>query len=371
MKFNSPKAQSTRVHLAPSLDYGGLETQLTTLGVEYSKTGRVRSVEFWSLRTGGIAEEKLKELGFVVKVLNSKFRTINLGLIFTLVRNFRASGVKEVFTHGFESNLNGIIAARMAGIRCVVAEEIGIAKHKHLLHLAFKFNYRLVMNLTVQSQQMKKVIEDSCEISHKKIVVIYPPVEISSIPQQRIKEPTAPIKLVFLGRLEKVKNLNLMFESLYILRNHYQINNWILNIYGGGTEEEVLQELIRQLDLQAHIYFKGKTKNIAEVIFEADWLLLSSESEGFGTVVVESMLYGVPVVTTNVGMAREIIISGQNSYVSKDHSVESYSLSLMNALTLNSVDYWNISKAAYNASNGKFSAKVYLEELDRLVENAN
>jgi hypothetical protein len=149
MRANKTTQVKIRVHIAPSLDYGGLETQLTTLGTEYHRIGRTDFVEFWSLRSGGLAETKLKDLGFVVRILNHDFKTMNPILMFKLVKIFRTVGVKEVFTHGFESNLNGITAARLAGIKSVIAEEIGISKHKHLLHIAFKINYfhDLILNI--------------------------------------------------------------------------------------------------------------------------------------------------------------------------------------------------------------------------------
>jgi glycosyltransferase involved in cell wall biosynthesis len=371
MSGNYTKQVKMRVHLAPSLDYGGLETQLTTLGVEYNKTGRTNTVEFWSLRTGGVSEIKLRELGFTVRVLNSNFRTMNPALVFKLVYLFRAAGVKEVFTHGFESNLNGIIAARLAGIRSVIAEEIGISKHKHLLHFAFRFSYLFVKKLSVQSQQMKISIEESNEISLKKVVVIYPPVEIDGILSKERQLSSGPLKFVFIGRLEKVKNLNLILESFYRLKNQNRISNWTLNIYGNGSETKHLQELVLKLDLQTNVAFRGMTSKALEAISEADWLLLSSESEGFGLVIIESMLCGVPVISTKVGIAEEVIISNKNGYLSPDPNIDSYLNCLLNAFTMTSNDYRNISNEAISSVKGRFNSEAYLIELDKLVEAAN
>jgi glycosyltransferase involved in cell wall biosynthesis len=371
MSGNDTNQVKTRVHLAPSLDYGGLETQLTTLGTEYNKTGRTNTVEFWSLRTGGISEIKLRKLGFTVRVLNANFRTMNPALVLKLVYLFRKAGVNEVFTHGFESNLNGIIAARLAGIRCVIAEEIGISKHKHLLHFAFKLNYMFVKKMSVQSQQMKISIEKSNEISLKKVVVIYPPVEIDRILRQDRQLSSGALKFVFIGRLEKVKNLSLMLESLYRLKNQNKISNWTLNIYGSGSEAKNLQELVLKLDLQTNIAFKGMTSAALEAISEADWMLLSSESEGFGLVIIESMLCGVPVISTKVGIAEEIIISNKNGYLSPDHSINSYLNCLLNVFTMTNNDYRNISNEAISSAKGRFNSEAYLMELDKLVEPAN
>ena len=219
MKIVKRNQLKPRVHLAPSLDYGGLETQLTNLGFEYYKTGRTDAVEFWSLRSGGIAETKLKELGFVVRTLNFEFRTINPVLVLKLTYLFRAVGAKEVFTHGFESNLNGIIAARLAGIKLVIAEEIGISKHKHLLHLAFKFSYSLIKNLSVQSQQMKISIEKSHEIDMNKVIVIYPPVRLDGVLQQ-YRQPSTEITPVISTKVGIAEEIIISNKNGYLSPDH-------------------------------------------------------------------------------------------------------------------------------------------------------
>lgn len=371
MKIGKKNQLKPRVHIAPSLDYGGLETQLANLGYEYYKTGRTDAVEFWSLRSGGIAESKLKELGFVVRTLNFEFRTINPVLVLKLACLFRAVGAKEVFTHGFESNLNGIIAARLAGIKLVIAEEIGISKHKHLLHLAFKFSYSLIKNLSVQSQQMKISIEKSHEIDMNKVIVIYPPVRLDGVLQHNRQPSSKIIKFIFIGRIEKVKNLNLILESLYRLKTESGISNWSLDVYGNGTEEQNIKDLVLKLDLEKNVTFRGITNKVQEVIFAADWMLLSSESEGFGLVIVESMLGGTPVISTKVGIAEEIIISNKNGFLSPDHSVDSYLICLLNAFALKSNEFMDMSSSAISSAKGRFDPSIYLKELDELVEAAN
>ena len=100
-------------------------------------------------------------------------------------------------------------------------------------------------------------------------------------------------------------------------------------------------------------------------------MLLSSESEGFGLVIVESMLGGTPVISTKVGIAEEIIISNKNGYLSPDHSVDSYLICLLNAFALKSNEFMDISSAAISSAKGRFDPSIYLKELDKLVEAAN
>jgi glycosyltransferase involved in cell wall biosynthesis len=176
---------------------------------------------------------------------------------------------------------------------------------------------------------------------------------------------------VFIGRIERVKNLNLMIESLYTVKIMNKLNNWTLDIYGSGSEEENLQDLIFSLGLQNNITFKGVTNRVSEVVSSADWMLLSSDSEGFGLVIVESMLCGTPVISTKVGIAREIIISNKNGYFSRDHSVDSYVISLLNAFELTTHEYRNISNAAFSSAKDRFNPAVYVKELDKLMEGSN
>lgn len=82
-----------------------------------------------------------------------------------------------------------------------------------------------------------------------------------------------------------------------------------LAIGGFGNLQSELEAQATDLGLQKHVRFLGEL-NREEVIREiknADSFVLSSKYETFGVVLIEAMALGKPVVTTNVGVAPDII----------------------------------------------------------------
>ncbi len=82
----------------------------------------------------------------------------------------------------------------------------------------------------------------------------------------------------------------------------------------GGTNGAVrnesylmrMKERIRQLGLEARVCFAGPRSDMAPVFASADLVVNPSHGESFGMVPVEASAVGVPVVCTDVGVAREL-----------------------------------------------------------------
>lgn len=76
-----------------------------------------------------------------------------------------------------------------------------------------------------------------------------------------------------------------------------------------------LQDLARKAGLEKSVRFLGYRKDILDVMESIDVLLVPSENEPFGRVVIEAMLAGKPVIGTNGGGIPEIILHGETGFV--------------------------------------------------------
>ncbi len=87
----------------------------------------------------------------------------------------------------------------------------------------------------------------------------------------------------------------------------------------GGTLTDVLKvmDLIISNDLGENIVFLGRTdeRTISKVLGEADVLAGPSYFEGYGISYVEALGYGVPVIATTSGGAKEIISDGVEGFL--------------------------------------------------------
>lgn len=115
--------------------------------------------------------------------------------------------------------------------------------------------------------------------------------------------------ILFAGRIEKIKNLDFLVNSFKIFTN--QISKSKLVIIGRGSETKHFEALVKKLELEKEVIFMGEVnpKNMPEIYNCADVFALSSYSESSPTVVREALACGIPIVTTNVGDVKEIIVN--------------------------------------------------------------
>lgn len=109
---------------------------------------------------------------------------------------------------------------------------------------------------------------------------------------QNSQRPT----LVAMGRLEHQKGFDTLIDAFALASNE---TNARLIIFGQGSLRKTLQEKINAYGLGQSIDLAGHTNYPIEQMRFAHTFVLSSRFEGFGLVLVEAMLAGTNVISTN------------------------------------------------------------------------
>lgn len=114
--------------------------------------------------------------------------------------------------------------------------------------------------------------------------------------------PTSPAaagatgrRFLAVGRLEKQKNFALLLRAFSIGRRAGDT----LTILGEGRKRADLERLVRRLGLGDCVAMPGFAADAPDRIGDFDALLLSSDYEGLGNVIVEALARCVPVITTD------------------------------------------------------------------------
>lgn len=125
----------------------------------------------------------------------------------------------------------------------------------------------------------------------KNITVIPNPISF----QTEKKSTLINKKIVSVGRLALPKNYASLIRAFKLVVDKHP--DWILEIYGNGPQEIELKSLIAKLNLEKHVFLKGFSANIKEVMSSSSIFALTSIFEGFGLVIIEAMACGLPVVS--------------------------------------------------------------------------
>ncbi|MBT6505731.1 glycosyltransferase [Candidatus Woesearchaeota archaeon] len=123
--------------------------------------------------------------------------------------------------------------------------------------------------------------------------------------------------LIFVGRINKVKNIDLIFEALKVLDNK-NIQLIIL-----GDEEDVkIKDLMNKFINLDNIHYLGSKKNPYKYIKKCDVLILSSISESFGNVIVEAMACNTVSICSDCGGPFEILNSSSDNFSRNENDVQ-------------------------------------------------
>lgn len=85
----------------------------------------------------------------------------------------------------------------------------------------------------------------------------------------------------------------------------------------GGNRQTIAdaQALADSLGVADRVRFAGRRTDVVTLLWASDMLVLPSAYESFALVITEALASGVPVISTAVGCAPEVIVDGHNGYV--------------------------------------------------------
>ena len=121
--------------------------------------------------------------------------------------------------------------------------------------------------------------------------------------------------ILFVGRLAEVKNFPLLISSFSRVKDEYPNVN--LLIIGDGPEKRQIEKLVNDFKLTSSVFLLGPIKSgqLPNYYRASDLLVLSSFSEGMPKVLVEGGTCGLPMVSTKVSGAEEIIRDSWNGFL--------------------------------------------------------
>lgn len=179
---------------------------------------------------------------------------------------------------------------------------------KFLTRLLYKFD-------DIRICVSKGVEKDICEnwgVQESKCITIHNPVDFQHI-QKSLDEPVDEIwfdedvpVIVSCGRLSEQKNYPMLLKAFSLLVADVDAR---LLILGEGEAKAKMLGLIDEYDLNERVRLVGFVSNPFKYISRSSVFVLSSDSEGFGNVLIEAMACGTPVISTRCPSGPEEIIN--------------------------------------------------------------
>lgn len=127
-----------------------------------------------------------------------------------------------------------------------------------------------------------------------------------------------PGRIICVARLAFQKRYDRLFDAFALIAHKYP--DWHIDIFGEGSEaqREQHRQMAAQRNLQDCVSFFAPVGDVYAEYMKSQFLVLSSDYEGFGLILAEAMSCGLPVVSTDCSFGpRDIIDDGVNGLLAK------------------------------------------------------
>ncbi|WP_166332555.1 glycosyltransferase family 4 protein [Sphingobacterium chungjuense] len=156
-------------------------------------------------------------------------------------------------------------------------------------------------------------------VSPSKISVVSNPIPFDKV-QKSFIDRTENKTMIAVGRLTYQKGFDLLIESATPLLRKYP--SWRLLIIGSGEDEQLLRSQIDRAGVGEQIQLIPNTSSISEYYCRASFLVMSSRFEGLPMVLLESLSYGLPILSFDcLTGPSEIVEHGLNGFLAEDGNI--------------------------------------------------
>jgi glycosyltransferase involved in cell wall biosynthesis len=221
-------------------------------------------------------------------------------------------------------------AHTMAVIASVLGNKIPVVVHRRVdfriggsWFSRYKYNHPSIAAYICVSDAIKKIMQSELQ-SPVKVITIYSGINFSRF--QHNKANTNKLKnelgldntSILIGNTSALAPhkdyVTFVITAGLLLVNH---PDWHFVIMGDGPSRQQIENLIIEKNLVRNITLTGFRTDLPELLGGLDVFLMTSETEGLGTSVLDAFYVGVPVVATRTGGIPELVEDGRTGLLAE------------------------------------------------------
>ena len=257
---------------------------------------------------------KVKPIAFLPDRINKALLASNV-----LKNELKESKKKGTIILSLQGSSLAILISKFFGFKIIVRNaEDALASTIHaenkiqsfiilfLKIFLYNFSDKIITNSKGSGNSLAKII-----INKKKIFPIYNPYfkKLNKSSNQKKKN-----FLLSVGRLTKQKDFYNLIIAFNLIK--HKIPTYKLIIVGDGQLKGELKKLTNYLGLKKRVIFTGWVENLKKYYLNSKLFVLNSLYEGFGNVLIDSINYNLPIITTNCKSGpKEIIDNGKGGFL--------------------------------------------------------
>ncbi|MFY0543728.1 glycosyltransferase [Brevibacillus sp. H7] len=323
------------LHVIGGGEFGGAEQHILNL-LSAFPTDQVEAavVCFYD----AVFADQLRRAGISVIALN-QYGRFDLRLLQALRKTFRTYRPDIVHTHGVKANFFSRIAARGMTSKLITTVHSNL-RYDYVNPLGFLIVSAMERSTRPWNDHFIAISGAIGEILRQegvpaeKLTVIYNGMNLTPYRQTDQREANrsrlraewgiSSEDFVFgtVARFVPVKGLPVLIDAFARLVRHTPNQSARLVLVGDGPERPLLEEKVKEHQLEHKICFAGFRHDIPACLHAFDAFVHSSYYEGLGYTIIEAMASEVPVIATNVGGVKEFVKHEQTGLLAEAADVE-------------------------------------------------
>ncbi len=199
----------------------------------------------------------------------------------------------------------------------------------------------------------------------KNLTIIPNPIENTSLTAS-LENKTA----IAAGRIASVKGFDVLIKTWRIVMQKEP--DWQLHIYGQGEPDyiEMLNQLIATNELTKNVFILAATSNLLEILSQHSMYVMSSNTECFPMVLLESLSVGLPIISFDCPTGpRNIITMNQDGFLVENQNYESLAEKIVFLIQNTPIRKEMGSKAKTNSL--RFSTPIVMKLWQNLLTKSN
>jgi glycosyltransferase involved in cell wall biosynthesis len=178
------------------------------------------------------------------------------------------------------------------------------------------------------------------------------------------KETERCNQIVYVANIRWPKNHSFLID---VFKEIHSVRDGIkLVLVGEGELFDQVREKVKTLSLENAVIFKGylSQKEVSDVLSRSNLFIMTSISEGFPKVILESMACGTPIVASNIANLKALI---GEQYLCEVNDLECFTTKSLKLL--NDYDYWQISADRFKMNALKYQWESVVKKLEEAYMN--
>ncbi len=300
------------LHVSTPSSWRGGEQQAAYLAIALKASG-IDQIVLCPDRS--VLSTKMKSADIPVETFASR-GLLNIALAHHIAKLCRNKNLDIIHCHDSHAHTAAVISVSIFNntTPIIVSRRVDFPVSGNIIS-KWKYNHPSVRRILCVSEMIKTITAPAIKDSSK-LTVVYSGIDLSryntpALDRKLINELNLSPAVRLVGNISALADHKdyptFLMTAAAICKEHNDIH---FIIAGKGPEEEKINSIIQAQNLGNKVHLLGFREDVVSVMQSLDVFLMTSVTEGLGTIVLEAFAAGIPVVATRAGGIPEMVADG-------------------------------------------------------------